>query len=148
MKKYVILVAFFISTLTSCSVENDDSITFFLEVLPIESVDVPEQFVYGEVHEISMTYNRPTSCYQFNDFIYEINGQERTVAVTDTFYASESAACVEGPEEATVSFNFKATSNETYVFKFYQGEDEQGEDLYYIVEIPVVEGRNASNSKR
>ncbi|WP_369998984.1 hypothetical protein [Winogradskyella sp.] len=139
MKKRLMFFALFITALTSCSIENDDSVTYFIEVLPVESAEVPEQFIYGETYEISMTYNRPTSCYEFSDFIYEINGQERTIAVVNTFYVSESAACNPDSVEMTASFNFKVTSNETYFFKFYQGEDDQGEDQFLIVEIPVVE---------
>ncbi|MBO6879972.1 MULTISPECIES: hypothetical protein [Winogradskyella] len=148
MKKFVILVAIFITTITSCSIESDDSETFFLEVLPVESIDVPEQFIFGEVYEISMTYNQPTSCYDFSDFIYEINGQERTIAIVNTVFVSERAACVTGPEEVTASFNFEVTSNETYYFKFFQGENEEGEEMFEVVEIPVVDGRNAVSSKK
>ena len=50
------ILILFISVLTSCSIENDDSATFSLEVLPIESVEVPEQFIYGETYEIGVTY--------------------------------------------------------------------------------------------
>lgn len=138
MKKYAFLVILFIVSLTSCSIESDDSVTLYLEVLPIENVEVPEQFVYGQTYEIRMTYSKPNSCYEFNDFIYEINEQERTVALVNTVYVSENAACVPEPEQETVQFNFKVTGTEAYLFKFYQGEDEEGENLYYTVEVPVV----------
>ena len=37
------------------------------------------------------------------------------------------------------TFNFKVTSNGSYIFKFWQGEDEAGEDQYLTIEIPVEE---------
>ena len=79
-----------------------------------------------------------------NDFIYEIDGQQRTVAVVNTVYTIDNSTCAEDPEEVTVHFDFHVTSNETYIFKFYQGEDEQGTDQYYIVEVPVMDERAIS----
>jgi len=38
-----------------------------------------------------------------------------------------------------VSFDFKVIYTGTYVFKFWQGKDVNGNDLYYIVEVPVEE---------
>ena len=145
MKKYALLVVIFISILSSCSIENDDSVNFHLEVLPIDSVDVPEQFVHGETYEIFMTYTRPNSCYQFNDFIYEINGYERTVAIVNTVYPN--ANCIETPESVTVSFDFIVYGTETYLFKFYQGENDEGIDQYYLVEVPVVDSRIANEER-
>ena len=56
---------------TSCSIDSDYSPTFYLEVLPIESVNMPQEFVLGETYEIEITYNRPNGCYFFNDFFYQ-----------------------------------------------------------------------------
>ncbi len=135
MKKCVLLAFIFISTLTSCSVENDDSDTFYLEVLAIDSVDIPELFVLGETNEISITYTIPNGCYQFNDFIYENDDNQRTVAIVNTVYPD--ANCAKTQESVTVSFNFTVSETETYAFKFYQGEDSEGVDQYYFVEVPV-----------
>tara|TARA_R100001369_G_scaffold13407_1_gene27742 strand:- start:529 stop:939 length:411 start_codon:yes stop_codon:yes gene_type:complete len=136
MKKYLLSIVVVIVTLTSCNID-DDVPSFYLEVLPIESVEMPEQFIYGEIHEIFIDYIRPSSCYVFNDFLYQINEQERTVGIINTVYTDN--ACEENAETVTVSFQFNVTSFETYVFKFYQGEDEDGIDEYLIMEVPVVE---------
>ena len=37
------------------------------------------------------------------------------------------------------TFNFSAIYDQVYIFRFWQGEDENGEDVYLIYEIPVVE---------
>jgi hypothetical protein len=133
------LLAFiFISTLTSCSVETDENDTFYLEVLTIDSVEMPEHFVLGKTYDISVNYTVPNSCYQFNDFIYEIDKHERTVAIVNTVYPN--ANCVDKQERVTVSFNFTVSESETYMFKFYQGEDAEGVDQYYFVEVPVETG--------
>lgn len=124
------------STLMSCGVD-DDFQSFHFEIMPIESVEIPEEFIYGETYEIFMDYVKPTDCYVFTDFLYQIDDQERTVGIWNTVYTESS--CMEGPETVTVSFRFFVTSLETYVFKFYQGEDEEGVDQYLIIEVPVTE---------
>ena len=139
MKKHFLVFALFLSLFTSCSFDDVGEYNYYLEILPIETVDIPQEFVQGETYEISMTYIRPNPCYEFNDFIYEIDGNQRTVAIVNTVYYSGGSNCVEEEEEITVSFNFNVLSQDTYVFKFFQGTDAQGADQYYIVEVPVVE---------
>lgn len=144
MKKFALLVFAFVSIFTSCSIDDNPADDFYLEVLPIDSVEMPEYFVHGETYEILVTYTKPSSCYYFNDFIYEIDGHERTIAIVNTVYENIAAGCDETPEQVTVNFDFIVTGNETYVFKFYQGHDDEGEDQYYLVEVPVMDGRAVS----
>ncbi len=85
-----------------------------------------------------MTYTKPNGCYYFNDFIYEVDDQQRTIAVVNTVFTNlNNSAKKMQTEEVTVHFDFIVLSNETYVFKFYQGEDENGEDQFLLVEVPV-----------
>ncbi|SDG73389.1 hypothetical protein [Winogradskyella thalassocola] len=144
MKRYALLVFILVSTLTSCSIDNDNNYVG-TEVMPIESIDIPEYFVHGESYEIMITYNRPSTCYQFYNFLYDINGNERTVAVINSVYSNSS--CVEELESVTVSLNFMVTGTETYLFKFYQGHDDEGEDQYYLAEVPVQSQRSSSESE-
>jgi hypothetical protein len=145
MKRYALLVLtlIFTSIFTSCSLDDD---TNFIgtEIIPIESVEIPEYFVFGERYEILITYNRPSTCYQFYNFYYDINENERVVAIINSVYSDNS--CVEEEESVTVTLNFETRSNETYLFKFYQGVDEEGEDIYYLVEVPVLAERPTSTS--
>ncbi|WP_178986341.1 hypothetical protein [Winogradskyella helgolandensis] len=143
MKRYALLVFVFVSMLTSCSIEDDNNYVG-TEVMPIESIEIPEHFVHGESYEIMITYNRPSSCYQFYNFLYDINGNERTVAVINSVYSNSS--CIEDEESVTVSLNFMVTGTETYLFKFYQGHDEEGEDQYYLAEVPVLSERPSPGS--
>ncbi|NRR91522.1 hypothetical protein HSX10_08090 [Winogradskyella undariae] len=139
MKKYALLILVFITTLTSCSIDDDNSDLFYVNFMPIESVDIPEYFVYGETYEIFMTYTKPNSCYFFRDFYYAIDGNERIVAIENNVYQEDN--CDETPESETVSLNFYVTSNETYLFKFYQGKDEEGVDQFLLVEVPIIDER-------
>jgi len=123
--------------LVSCSLGDDNNTNYHFEILPIDSVDIPNFFVLGEVYPITVYYTKPSSCYIFNDFYYVREFNERTVAVINTVY--EDQTCTQATELAEATFNFMVNNNGTYIFKFWQGEDESGNDLYYIVEIPVVE---------
>jgi hypothetical protein len=137
MKRFLILCVLALS-LASCSVSNDDNLDFRSVYLPIETVDIPTEFELGESYEISATYYRPTTCYAFNDFYYYIDMNQITVIVNNTVY--ENAVCEPLNEELVeASFNFRASNSGTYIFKFWQGADENGNDVYYIVEVPVIE---------
>ena len=146
MKKLSYLFVLFTLMCTSCSLDDDTNQDFNFEVMPITNVDVPESFVHGETYTINVSYMRPNLCYEFNDFAYQVNGNERTVAVVNTVYSS--AICNGDPEEVTVDFDLTVTSTETHIFKFFQGEDHNtGLDQYHIVEVPVMDGRNGINLK-
>ena len=142
MKKLVLLCVVMFS-LASCSI--DDSNEYYNEILPIESVVIPEQFVLGKVYPITVKYIRPAGCYVFYDFYYTRELNQRTVAVVNSVFTNQNCGISEDAE-AEATFNFKVTSNGTYVFKFWQGKDESGTDLYYIVEVPVVEAQPVTNN--
>ncbi len=136
MKKLILLFVLVLS-LASCSLGDDSNNDFYYEILPIESVDIPTEFVLGETYEIHISYLRPSGCYLFNEFYYVSELNQRTVAVINTVYNRD---CQQFEDEIVeVSFNFMVNNNGTYVFRFWQGEDENGNDTYYIVEVPVVE---------
>ncbi|WP_243473340.1 hypothetical protein [Winogradskyella sp. MH6] len=137
MKKYVFLLLTFVGLLVSCSVENRDPL-MHTEFMPITSVEVPEYFVQGQTYEINMSYIKPSSCYVFNNIIFDIEGHERTVAVLNTVY--EDSNCIPEGDSTTVSFDLTVSGNEVYLFKFYQGSP-NGVDQYHLVEVPVVDSR-------
>lgn len=120
----------------SCSV--DDGVNFGFEVLPVESVDIPDEFELGETYPISVSYFRPSTCHSFKEFYYLKENNIRTVApITYVFEESNCTDIEDGLVEST--FNFIVTSNGSYIFKFWQGEDESGEDQYLTIEVPVIE---------
>lgn len=146
MKMRACLVMLFSVMLASCSLDDSPNAEFSFEFMPIESVVMPEEFMHGETYAIGVSYTKPNSCYLFNDFAYEVDGNVRIIAVVNTVYENEDALCTGEPVLNTVSFNFTVTGTETYVFKFFQGENETGEDEYHIIEVPVVDGRGISTS--
>jgi len=136
MKKFA-LFCLTLLLLTSCSVD-DDSASFTFEALPVESVDIPEEFVMGETYPITVSYYRPSTCHVFRDFYYKKENNQRTVAPVN--YVFEENNCDTLNEVLTeATFNFLVTSNGSYIFKFWQGKDENDESQYLTIEVPVVE---------
>lgn len=136
--KRMFLLCFVAMSLVSGCLKSDDGDDYYFEILPVESVDMPYEFVLGETYEIHLRYLRPSSCYVFNNFYYQSNLNQRTVAIVNTVYPNRVCETFEN-QLVDVSFNFMVNSNGTYVFRFWQGQDEYGNDSYYIVEVPVIE---------
>ncbi|MDU8884603.1 hypothetical protein RXV94_00425 [Yeosuana sp. MJ-SS3] len=138
MKKLVFLCLISILAV-SCSVgDNDSGNNYYFEFLPIETADVPDTMVLNETYQINVTYYRPTICHSFNDFYFQKNGNERTVAVINRVIESDNCEDL-ADDLVEVSFNFVCLYSGSYVFKFWQGLDDNDNDLYYEVEVPVVE---------
>ena len=132
-----ILVLCLILLLASCSI-NDDGTNFSFEVLPVESVDIPDEFELGEIYPITISYLRPSTCHAFKEFYYLKENNERTVAPIN--YVFENNNCDDLEDDLTeATFDFIVTSNGSYIFKFWQGEDTNGEDQYLTIEVPVIE---------
>lgn len=134
MKKLFILsLALFL--FASCSVDDDYNYSF--EILPVESVDIPDEFTLGEVYQITVSYFRPSSCHYFKEFYYLTDNNQRTVApINFMFENNDCELFTDELVEATI--NFVVTSNGSYIFKFWQGKDENDEDQYLTIEVPVT----------
>lgn len=121
----------------SCSLD-DDAPSYHSEFVAIESVDIPDEFVLGEVYPITVSYLKPSTCHSFRNFYYDKNLNERTVAVINYHFSGDN--CEDLTDELVeASFDFIVTSNGSYIFKFWQGEDDNGEDIFLTVEVPVVD---------
>ena len=134
MKRFIIIG---LILLASCSV-NDDSVNYNFEILPIESIDIPNEFELGEVYPITVSYFKPSSCHNFREFYYLKENNERTVAVINFEFLDNNCEDLEN-ELVEATFNFIVTSNGSYIFKFWQGEDTNGENQYLIIEVPVID---------
>ena len=134
MKKILFILLTLI--LFSCSVEDDNLDTHF-EIIPVESAVLPDEFVLGNLHLIQLTYIRPSTCHAYNDIYYVSESNERTVAVMTKIF--DNGDCEEISTVLEASFDFRATELGSYIFKFWKGTDDEGEDIYMTVEVPVVE---------
>ncbi|MEC3906355.1 hypothetical protein VOI54_04955 [Tamlana sp. 2201CG12-4] len=136
MKRFFVLCLALVLCV-SCSTD-DDNTRYSFEVLPVESVDIPDEFELGQTYPITISYFRPSTCHGFKEFYYLKENNERTVAPIN--YVLENDSCENLEDELVeATLNFIVTSDGSYIFKFWQGEDENGEDQYLTIVVPVVE---------
>lgn len=135
MKRIISLLAL-VFLFNSCS--PDSGTNYSLELLPVESVEIPTEFTLGETYQMKMFYRIPTTCHSYNSIYYHKNLNERTVAVEALVYQQNNCQELTENNLYECSFDFLVTSNGSYVFKFWQGKDEQGNDLFLEYEIPVT----------
>lgn len=121
--------------LSSCKLE-DDRVNFRFVPLQILSADLPESFELNETYEIRVTYLRPSACIFFEGFDITKEGvtTRNVVAIGTDFY---DEVCTLATEELEASFNFICLYDEPYLFRFWTGEDENGNQQYIEVEVPV-----------
>lgn len=132
MKK--LITALTVLILTSCSLEEQQP-SLHLEPVSIQSVSLPEYFEQGQTYQIDLNYIQPTNCYAFYDIYYVKEDNIRTIAIINSVYDNDT--CEDSNLEIEKSFNFIVTDQEDYIFKFWQGEDANGEGVYLTMEIPV-----------
>jgi len=141
MKK-IFLFGFIVVAFWSCSLDDSLNDDFYFEILPIESAYVPDEMHFGEVYTINYSYFKPSSCHMFYDLYYVAHSNIRTIAAINKVITGDGNVVCEDliSELEERSFSFVVNKNlGTYVFKFWQGEDENGEDTYLIFEVPVVQ---------
>ena len=133
MKHYLLLFLTIIS-LFACS--DDDDENYHFEYIPVVSVDVPDEFTHHEVYDINITYELPNGCHSLYsyDYIYDEDSRE----IYPISIVNDEGACTEALIQGEFSIEVHALQEEPYIFKFWQGEDENGEDQYLIIEVPVV----------
>lgn len=132
--KRIFFVIFAVLTMVSCS--DDDSHDYHYELLPIEDVLVPEVFEYGQLYDISVKYKVPDECYINSDILYEYDQDARNVAVISLVIEDNDCETIDLDEELT--FRVHAVQANPYIFRFWQGDDDNGEPIYLIVEVPVI----------
>lgn len=136
MKKLALFILL-ITTLTGCTLDNDNQDSYSYEVLSIDSYTLPEKFVLGNTYEIKLKYTKPSECHFFQGIYYSKELNIRTIAIQTA--VNDNAICTQSiPTPSEVSFNFQATNTGSYIFKFYKGKDAAGVELFEEVEIPVI----------
>ena len=136
MKQYLLLLLA-IATFNSCSDDDDDYHDYHLEYVNVISAEVPDEFVYGRTYRINVTIELPNSCYYFyNQYDYFYEGTSRLIYPIS--HVDDGVACTLNIRETTFSIPVQALQTEPYIFKFYQGEDTDGQDIFLTIEVPVI----------
>lgn len=132
----ILLVALTVSV--SCSDDDNDYHAYHLEYIGAASADVPDEFIYGNTYRINVTIELPNSCYyNYNQYEYFYEGTSRLIY--PIAHVDDDAECTPEIRETTLSIPLQALQSEPYIFKFYQGEDADGQDIFLTIEVPVVE---------
>lgn len=138
MKKILVL-GVIIAAVFSCSTDDSSDTNFYFEILPIESAIVHDEVEFGRTYTIEYSYFRPSNCHNFSDLYYLAEGNTRVVAVVNSVLDSDVDCTPLTNELVEKSFNFFVRQETgSYTFKFWQGEDENGEDIYLVYQVFVV----------
>ena len=134
-KKMLILLLVLATPLVSCNLD-DDGVNFNFVALQIVSAELPESFTQNQTYEITVTYVRPNGCTFFEGFdISEADTTVRNVVAVGSELQDE--ACTQAAEEVTATFNFIVLHSDDYIFRFWTGEDAEGEPEFLEIEVPV-----------
>ena len=139
--KRIFFVFFAIVFFVSCS--DDEGSDYHYELLPISEVVVPEEFEHGVTYDLTVKYMIPDNCYLETDVLYEYDEFARNVAVVSLVLSEDDCNPLE--IEETLTFQLQALQTNSYEFKFWQGDDENGEPIYLIVEVPVKISDKSAN---
>ncbi len=121
--------------LTSCSL-SDDQPNFYFIPLQVVSAELPVSFSLYETYQIKVTYLLPNGCVTFEGF--EVSPIEETTRnVVPIGSQFDDPECIDGMDEVEGSFNFICLYSDSYLFRFWTGEDENGEQEYLEIEVPV-----------
>ncbi|MGY0391319.1 hypothetical protein ACW5R3_02010 [Bizionia sp. KMM 8389] len=135
--------SFFICALAilvfSCATDDEIQQTNRVVLLPVESAIVPNEVSIGETYEIIVTFKKPSDCYYYKD-IYMRNDPDGTLVAVLASVLPDTYACQETNNIIEKTFILEPTRDITnYVFKFWHGNTNTGEDTYIIFEVPVID---------
>ena len=136
MKKVFLLIGV-LGLITSCSLNDDEGQQFRFEAVPVQNATLPDTLIYGEQYQIPVSYVPPANCYYFDGFNYQRQDSTRYVAVINRVFENES--CDTNTQEVEQILNFEVLYTYKYVFKFYQGDDANGDPIYLTKIVPVKE---------
>ncbi len=136
MKRFAILIGIVLLAVGINSCDNDDGVNFHFAALQVVAAEVPESFDLNGQYQITVTYNRPDDCTFFEGFdVVEEATTTRNVVVVGSVITDRE--CNEKLEEVEATFNFVVLHNQDYLFRFWQGEDENGDAQYLEIEVPI-----------
>ena len=121
----------------SCSLDDGNTNNVSIVTLPIKEAILPAEFIFGSKHNITITYELTSGCHSFYGLFYQYEEASRIVAVNSL--VDESVACTDDVREFEYTFEVSVVQREDYTFKFWKGTDEDGENIFEEIIVPVNE---------
>ena len=137
--KHFITLFLFALLIVGCNDDDDNNYhDYHLEYIGVVSTELPDEFTYGHTYEINVTIELPNSCYyHYGQYDYFYEGTTRLIYPI-AHVDDDDDSCTQNITEITFSIPVHALQFEPYIFKFYQGEDANGEHMYLTIEVPVI----------
>lgn len=131
----VLLVVLVAPFLTGCDLEDDYPDFHFVNLKVLE-VELPESFDVYETYEVKVTYLRPNGCTFFEGF--DVTKPDTTIRhIVAVGSEMEDTSCTQATQEVVETFRFTCYYSDTYLFRFWTGEDEEGNPEFLEYEVPV-----------
>lgn len=143
MKKLVLFL-FITGLFTGCSIEDDNQQPKMDVWVPIQSVEMPDNFEKGKSFSVDLIYERPTRCHVFSGINKELVGSNELFFGVINSYDPTNPNCHE--EEGLtgdIGFSIDLGKEEFYIFNFWQGVDENDEPVFLTIEVPASDSENA-----
>ena len=87
-------------------------------------------------YTITVEYDLPNGCHTFRNLYYQYEGASRIVAITSIF--DTQRACTQAIIPKVHEFVVSVEQTEDYTFRFWKGEDNDGNDIFEDVIVPVI----------
>lgn len=133
MRKLVLLVLAAVA-FVSCDMSTGDDNTQFV-LGPVQDVTMASSYKVDSISEIMVRYKRPDDAHIFQGFYYDAIGFNRVVAIQYARLDENNPA--EDNEVYEVPLRFKPTQAGTYVFKFWDGTNQDQTDHFFVAEAVV-----------
>ncbi len=135
MKKILAFICVFMLTISCSDEESTPPVRYVL--VPIQNVEIPEVMYVETSYNIGVEYVRLSTCHGFDGFYYQKNGFTRIISVQN--FVVEKPDCQPLTDQVnSENMLFQPTEPGTYLFKFWKGKDDSGNDVFLEIERTVV----------
>lgn len=139
MKRFILgmFLLMLVLSAVGCDIGESDQ-NFHFVTLSIIDVEVPDSFELNMNYDIQVTYERPNGCTFFQGFdVQNVDLTARDIAAIGSEITNSDTACTQAIEEVQANFAFRVLYDEPYVFRFYSGDDSEGNPTYleYTIEV-------------
>lgn len=132
MKKFALLLLAAVA-FASCDLDNGQNTEFVLG--PVQDVTMASSYKVDSISEIMVRYKRPDDAHLFQGFYYQRLDSIRVVAIQ--YARLEQSNPAPDNEVYEVPLKFKPTMPGTYVFKFWDGTNQDQTDHFFVAEAVV-----------